>query len=459
MEQLSEKLPCPQEKEQDPRQWKIGRVALGFLALMLALTFISRAAASLTVPLVSAESPSSSALAHTVRGTGTIEARQENAVVAKQGLLVSKVFVRPGQQVKEGDPLFTIDLEDLQQQIQQQSLQLQKLQLQAAQTNDANQNQLAQLAIDRAVADYDAVEAEQKKLVKRAKQDLEEAEDRWDEYEEWGEGQFIEGQWQPDDTSYEDAYREKRRAYQDAKDAQEKALQQAQRAIEDAKLQYSKSYSGAITTLDIKEKQIEIQSLSQYQENDGIIKAGQAGTVTKINVAPGQHTSGEASLLMTEDLAGYYFRSVIPAQDAYYLERGRTVSVVTPENKKGIEATIESLQPNAGDKTVELVAFLPQGSGTYGAQGEFTTTQYTKNYDLCVPISALHEDSTGKYVFIMEERSGVLGKEQVAVRISVTLLDKNSEKAAVEGALYRDSRVITSSAKPIGENDKVRLGA
>ena len=46
----------------------------------------------------------------------------------------------------------------------------------------------------------------------------------------------------------------------------------------------------------------------------------------------------------------------------------------------------------------------------------------------------------------------------VAVRFPVTVVDYNSEKAAVEGALYLDSQVIISSKRPIGEGDRVRMG-
>ena len=84
--------------------------------------------------------------------------------------------------------------------------------------------------------------------------------------------------------------------------------------------------------------------------------------------------------------------------------------------------------------------------------------KYSKTVKVCLPLSAIHEDTSGKYVLTVEERPGILGTEKVAVRIPVTVVDYNSEKAAVEGALYLDSQVIISSKRPIGEGDRVRMG-
>ncbi len=453
MEQLLEHLPAAPAS----RQQKIGRAALGFLALMAALTVVSRSAASLTVPVVSVESPAPSVLGHTAQGSGTVEALGERPFTVKSGLLVSQVFVRPGQTVSPGDPLFSIDQQVLEQQITAATRDLQKLRLQAASANNEEQKQQAQLAIDRAQADYEATQQEHDTLVKRAEQDLKRASNRWDDYEDFGPGQFVEGEWQPEDTSYEDAYRAARRALEDAKANREKALEQARRALEDASLQHSENFSAQITALDIQEKQEEVKRLQAYQENGGIVTAKEAGAVTKVNVAPGQNTSGEAALLLAAQEDGYFLKATLPKEEAEYLTPGQTVTVTLAGEKTPIEATVQTIAPGA-EGGWEVAVTLPAGQGSWGNQGEFKAVQYSKTYNACLPLSAIHEDTSGKYVLTVEERPGILGTEKVAVRIPVTVVDYNSEKAAVEGALYLDSQVIISSKRPIGEGDRVRMG-
>ena len=81
----------------------------------------------------------------------------------------------------------------------------------------------------------------------------------------------------------------------------------------------------------------------------------------------------------------------------------------------------------------------------------------SEQYGACLPLGALRSDGDKDYVLVLQEKNTVMGIEQTVVRVEVTVLDRDSESMAVESSLMGTEQVVTSSSKPIGEGDRVRL--
>ena len=60
-------------------------------------------------------------------------------------------------------------------------------------------------------------------------------------------------------------------------------------------------------------------------------------------------------------------------------------------------------------------------------------------------------------MYVVSEREGILGQEYYVEEINVSVIDKNDNWAAVEGALTEDSRIIISSTGEVTKGDVVRL--
>ena len=101
----------------------------GLLAVMLVFTIASRVVASITVPQVTASAPSSGKIEHTVMASGTVEAGGEKAIVTEEGILVAQVNVHTGESIGEGETLFALDMDSLEDQIYELQNQIKKLQL------------------------------------------------------------------------------------------------------------------------------------------------------------------------------------------------------------------------------------------------------------------------------------------------------------------------------------------
>ncbi len=68
-----------------------------------------------------------------------------------------------------------------------------------------------------------------------------------------------------------------------------------------------------------------------------------------------------------------------------------------------------------------------------------------KSYQACLPADALHMENGECFVYVLEERQGILGNTYAAAKRDVTLLDINDSLAAAEGNLPATERVIAYS--------------
>ncbi len=104
----SDELSTEVKEKKGRRDWVKNAVII-FLAVMLALTFFSNTIMNWSLPEVAAQYPQASTITTKIRGTGTVEAAQTYNVTIQESRTVSKVNVRPGDAVKAGDTLLTLD--------------------------------------------------------------------------------------------------------------------------------------------------------------------------------------------------------------------------------------------------------------------------------------------------------------------------------------------------------------
>ena len=91
-------------------------------------------------------------------------------------------------------------------------------------------------------------------------------------------------------------------------------------------------------------------------------------------------------------------------------------------------------------------------AGTAQAELVFSRTAY----DLCLPVSALRQDSQGSYVLAVEETQNAFGLSLTALRVPVTVkeVDSDGQYAAVEGSI--SGGVIVSSNRAVSPGASVR---
>lgn len=444
------------------REKKAWRLILIFFAVMLFCTVLSRAADSVTIPKVKVEMEKSGTLNFTLEGEGSITAEKEELVFLPEGNKpVSLAEV--GTEVKEGDVLAVFDMEELKEEKENCEAELKKLELSleqetlngepAAQTRetDGAEQEVAQVS-----GELNAVSGELEK--------------RREEYRQKSEGQDLS---EEEKQQLEAGVKE----YEEKKETLEQSLREAQNALETAQMNDANTETNnqrqqrlaelakQSIQIDMEQKKKEIEELEKFIQADGKLLSSVSGTITEVNAIIGVTTGGQEYFKIGSGNGGLTAR--MNKETAKGLEEKDKIKVSLMDGKEEIQGTITAIQDVSGvqeeqenqngqEAQVEIRAKLKENDFSIGDRVTFQAVRESKEYGTLIPLNALREDSEGKYVLIMEEEDSILGKETIASRVPVKILEKDESYAAVESALMKDDEIIVSSNKMIKAGDRVR---
>lgn len=168
-------------KKEKGRIWKLTGI---FFAGMLLFTLLSRAVYQHGTAVVTTAAPSSGTINHTVQLTGKTVQNQELAVTTVGGLRIASVCVNEGQQVAQGDVLFTLDLDYLSEAIltQKQEMEKQQLSVQDAWSQNAASQKQRSNQQEQATENYNSAVSQAETALQRASRDLERAKTALENY-------------------------------------------------------------------------------------------------------------------------------------------------------------------------------------------------------------------------------------------------------------------------------------
>lgn len=245
------------------------KIFIVLLGIMLLFTVISRSAASFTVAQVRIEQPQARKIEHKVTGDGTVKKLLDQAVYAPADILVAKVNVRKGQNVKKGQTLAVLDMDSLKDKIRTLSDDIEILQLQndALLSAEAKKNSDRNQAVARAKEDYRDTVRNNADAVRDAKKDVKDTKTRL----RMEQAQAYEKKLEELQT----AVKEAKKTYDDAIEQQKTEEQQARRAVEDAAKTPVSDYSDTITQIEIDQKQRKLDAAQKKldaltKQKDGI---------------------------------------------------------------------------------------------------------------------------------------------------------------------------------------------
>lgn len=448
-----------------------------FMAFMWLCTLVSKSIYASKLPMVSTTRTDSKYIEHIVEAEGIVEAGAKLPVTALSGLRVEELAVQAGDKVEEGDLLFTVDLEDLKQIMEEQELAAAKTQLQIdaiVHNKELAQNQKA-LEEARAREDYDALARYQDTLVGRAAEGVAQAEEALEELQE--ENRKHEGDWQKEngESKTEEEMEAERQAREQEEERLKQELQAAAYAEADAKWNRDNTIKNAGRKVeDILQEDNADAALSVYRtelaaiqekidayqavlEQEGKIASPIGGMVTDVYVQTGGRVPDTASFLLADDGVPCQFRASLTSEQKSYVNLKDDVKLELDGSRK-IDAKVDYLEENEnmpGSYTALLR--LPEETGMPGLSGKMTCSKVGEKYPCCVSLLALHSENDRNFVYVVNEREGILGTEYYVEEITVSVADKNDKLAAIEGAVTEESRIINSSTKEIKKGDVVRL--
>ena len=321
-----------------------------------------------------------------------------------------------------------------------------KLQQQAKKNEAAAQERERKQTLSRAQEDYDETISKNEKLVRKAKELWQEAEQKLENYQN-GEDEDS-----ADESLVEDA----KKALEDAKSQQTQQKKSAKRAIEDAGETDAVDHSVEINNVSIAEKQRALAQLQKTKEQEGKIVAQTDATVSKILLTAGDRTTETAAFLLADLSEGARFTTEISKEDAKYVVVGDAVTLKV-NDKSYEDMTVLSTETNE-NSSVRVIVYVPKKTISIGTHASMEIEQTSEKYATTLPLTAIHAEQSKYFVYVLEKEDTVLGEETVARKVNVSIVEKNGEYAALsDGSLSEDDSVIVESDTMLANGEKVRL--
>lgn len=552
------------------------RLFLIFLAVMWLCTIISKSIYVSGLTRVRTDVFSKKYIEHIVEADGIVLAGGEVAVNTLSGLRVEKIYVQQGDEVKQGDALFSVDLRDLEELIAGKENEIARIELQlsTAQFNETLDAQKKEVALLWAKEDYENADKETALAVERAQSALTKAENElqkhldtdaphtsssdrkkaWKKYNEWKkrcyeledriseaekEIQKLKGEledtvsvaaediraeneteslatdevkeneegraqtgtedkkallaqkekeleelkaeltelernpvsqpdysaeesaydaWQQTKSGLEDSAQVAKRALEDAKIARESTLRQKRRDIASAEVLSNADAAIGLYNMEIKALQGEIADLNDVKSEQCTITSKVDGYVSNILIATGQRTTDTAAMLLTDTASEYMFKFSISKEQGKYMRLGDSIALnFGSANGGSIDVTADYIaENNAGG--YDITCRLGDTKMPVGSYGVAKRIVQGDLYPNTVPIDAIYNENEVYYLFTLNEKTGILGKEYYVEKLKVSVTDKNERYAAIEGAvLGSDAQIVIFSSKELKQGESVRL--
>ena len=461
----------------DPGQARRLAAVGRFFAAMLVLTLAVRGIAGASMPRVTVGQASAGSVTHSSTAAGTISAQNGTPLTVPDGLLVTDTLATPGQTLKAGDPVAAFDAAGLAQAVAEQQAEVYQLEVTCAQqqkgeTADGFALQQAQEQLDRAYAEVHETWQEGEDDVAEARAERDEAQRRYDDLNRQGtatpESAEAERQQKLAEAEQEleiaeDALEQAQKtaeanneaatdAAQSQEDARNSAAHSYEQAAEDAADATAAGQAqAAVTRAQLDAARARLDALLALQNNGGVLAVPRDGTLTRLDLTPGQDSARVAGLLADAD-DGRTLEFDLDEETAKLASVGAQVTV--NQNGRSVQAAIATLTPREDGGVTASLPLQADGwnEGAATVELKLNAGQYAQ----CLPATAIQQDESGTFVYLVEPRSTLLGQQNVLVRLAVTVQAQGDGQAAVAETLT--GQVVTGADKPLAAGDWVRVG-
>jgi RND family efflux transporter MFP subunit len=212
--------------------------------------------------------------------------------------------------------------------------------------------------------------------------------------------------------------------------------------------------------LDIELEKKKIEKLEK-QVAMSTITAPSNGTIIELNFKEGATADSTKPIYKLADTKkGFEFVATVDSDAAKKLSTGDEAEI-SLESLEGydIQGKVSSIvdnEENIGTKK-NLIIDIPSENITGGENGSVTIKKNSKTYEVIIPSSALGQDTTGYFVYVVKAKEGPLGTEYIAQRVTVLIGESDNSKTGITSGLSSSDKVITAKDKELSEGMKVTV--
>lgn len=433
-----------------------------FLIVAVLCTIISRGLYVASIADVTLKEPNARVLNHDIETSGMIEQKRKIVVLTEADQIVTDIYVKEGQKVKSGDPLFSIDLDYLKQQIDVMENERKQLgyQIEDAKNQEEDKKKQDNLNRGQAKDNYDYLVDKWETQIAKDAEAVESAKEAYEnslkqETEDGSETQQLLAEWEEAQAQYEADIIQR-----------DGELFEAGQTVESSQLRGADSTSEEQLKLQREQIDMKMEGLNLLASQEGKVLADTEGAVSEILVHTGEATPATASILLSDLSSGIQTTVTLNEDEAKHItEQSQVTMRGTGSNGEEVVLTDVNIQSVKEKKegedsasVFEAVLATPETAFEEGANVSVEIKNPSKEYEICIPLEALHTDGIDKYaVYIAEEQDTLIGKELTVRKVPVKILDKDAEFAAIENdTLSNQQKIIVSCEKAIEEGMTVK---
>ncbi len=426
------------EKQLINRKKVIRKAAVIFICIIVVLTFFSSTINNFLLPEVECDTPSVGVLTNEITAEGEVFPVSVETVYAYGNWRLKSVKVQEGQEVTSGTTLAIVDAQDIQLEMKKAELNIIKLENELKKYKNGFQT----IDIEQYRADCDAAN----KAVQKAEKELKYQKELY-EMDAVAMASVIEAQ---------DRLEEAKADYE----KKQRILKQK----EDESIKAGDNYNIDLAEMEaeLEVSRLELQKMKKYVPSDGVLKAAVDGTVKSIPIQSGATTSnGQILFEIVKKQSGVAAKWTMDIKPASKIKVGDTVEFYTPnEERLSFNEKVKEKKFLPKENLYEFSAYIndTEDKLEIGQALNVSVRKESTQYDTLVPKSSIIDEAGKKYIFILKERDGVLGKEMYVVKQEVNIAEENDFYSAITGVGFNgDEKIVKFSTKALSNGLQVKL--
>ena len=252
-------------------------------------------------------------------------------------------------------------------------------------------------------------------------------------------------------------------AAQDAVTTAEENLASARQSLSDQQISDGITADQAADARADRAQQIEDlrEKIAKLEDelNNNEIKAPETGYVFNMSLEAGDALTAEGTAFtIVPDDSTFSASFTFSTTAAQSMNVGQELS---SDNYYWIDKiVISNIKPDADNPRESRIVKCDIVSEDRLWPGESITVTADKgnsDYDHVIASSAVNEDNSGTFVYVVEEASSPLGDKYTVKRVAVTVEARSGSLAAISGDGLDGAMVVTRSEEPLSDGDRVRL--
>ena len=334
----------------------VKKAAAIFLALMVALTFLSRALDSFTVIRVKTGYGKQDVIPYAIQGEGELTAGRTVYISLPENMQVEEITARPGQSVKAGDTVLTLQMEGLEEERDALSLEYKKAEL------ALKQEQMSLAPVPQVTEETLALQqlAAAQRALELGNQDLTEAKEEHEKVSIELEHDYVQKKNRTREQVKEDnrkAMKSARRSYESAQKSRDSAVRKAEREVEDKQKKLDRLEEQGASDEELERAELELErageDLEDIQEEEDL-KVEEARA--KMYAAEEDYEDVDYGERENQEDLRREYEDALEAEDEKLKEAGRKVQDLEESLYQAMEKVENARVSDAGTAAGEAAA-------------------------------------------------------------------------------------------------------